>query len=364
MQPRASRARNCFTRRSSPEWYESTASRPDPARARRARDASPASSSASSSFTAMRSAWNTSVAGWCRRAGQPHAVERGDELLHGARSGVFSSSTRAMRPGMGTPPSRSSVGQLVAARRAPAARRRSRRSTRSMRMSSGTGVVAGAEARGRARSRRGARSRRPGRAARRRRAGRRPRSTTSRRNEKRAWKSFAPRAEAAQALLGDREHLRVAVEPDQQAVAGRAARGSPRRARRGRSSRRRCARRAAAPSSSSTSVDHHRGVRRLHRVAPRRKREFSAVVLLGVRDLGLVARAVPDLDAVGEAHEHDVALELRAAAQRRRDQDAARRDRHCTVSRGRRSGARAPRPRRSARPRTGAGASGRTSSAG
>ena len=57
------RAKNDFAMRSSSEWKVTTASRP-PGASTRSAAASPATSSPSSSLTAMRSAWKVRVAGW------------------------------------------------------------------------------------------------------------------------------------------------------------------------------------------------------------------------------------------------------------------------------------------------------------
>jgi hypothetical protein len=83
------------------------------------------------------------------------------------------------------------------------------------------------------------------------------------------------RAEAAQAFLRDREHLRVAIQADQEPIGTES-----REDRRGVSA-------VAGGRVDDVRVgprrqqlehfgDHHRLMRRLHRVAPRRKREFSA----------------------------------------------------------------------------------------
>ena len=62
MQPRARSARKRFTRRSSSEWNEMAASRP-PGRRTVQADGSARSSEPSSSFTAIRIAWKTRLAG-------------------------------------------------------------------------------------------------------------------------------------------------------------------------------------------------------------------------------------------------------------------------------------------------------------
>ena len=70
MHPRARAAMNRFTRRSSREWNEIAANRPPGRRIVQA-GGSARSSDSSSSFTAMRIAWNTRLAGCppAKRAG-------------------------------------------------------------------------------------------------------------------------------------------------------------------------------------------------------------------------------------------------------------------------------------------------------
>src|SRR5258706_42616 len=102
---------------------------------------------------------------------------------------------------------------------------------------------------------------------------------------------------------------------------GRASRGSPRRDRRDPSWRRRCARPAAARAAQAPRRPSPAGERSPSNSAQQAR--VLRVVLLRVRDRGLVARAGPDLDPVGESREHDLAREPRAAAQRGRNQDPA-----------------------------------------
>ena len=91
MQSRDSRAKKRLTVRSSSEWNEMTASRPP---GRRIRDAAarPRSRFAISPFTAMRSAWNTLVAGSIdrrRRSFTPATKRPNDRGRHAPRLRLF-----------------------------------------------------------------------------------------------------------------------------------------------------------------------------------------------------------------------------------------------------------------------------------